>query len=167
MSLQTVIDIALAANYTKVSDLAAPSAAFSLKSRVQLTDGTTAGKADKIFADSRTISASSNDDIDLAGSLTDEFGQALTFAKVKVIAIRAKDTNTNDVKLGGASSNQFVGPFGAAAHTVATAPGGVTVLIAPKDGWSVTAATGDILRVANSGAGSAVVYDIVIIGTSA
>jgi hypothetical protein len=34
-------------------------------------------------------------------------------------------------------------------------------------GWTVTAATGDLLKILNSSSGSSVVYDIVVIGTSA
>mgnify|MGYP000488088098 CR=1 FL=1 len=61
----------------------------------------------------------------------------------------------------------FVGPFGSATHTVALPPGGNLILTAPASGWTVTAGTGDLLRVANSGAGTSVTFDIIIIGTSA
>ena len=39
------------------------------------------------------------------------------------------------------------------------------LLVAPgAAGYAVTAGTGDILKVANSGAGTGVTYDIVIVG---
>lgn len=167
MPLTSSIDLAVSATLTKVSDLAAPSATLSVKRRISLPDGIAAGKADKVFGDQRTILASANDDLDLAGGLTDEFGGVINFAKVKAIIVAAAASNVNDVKLGGAAANQFVGPFGAAAHTASVPPGGVLVLTAPAAGWAVTAATGDLLRVANSGAGSSVTYDIILIGTSA
>ena len=166
MPLTATIDLALNATLTKASDLASPQAPFNVKRRAVFQDGVTAGKADKIFGDTRTILAAANDDLDLAGGLTDEFGVVINFAKIKAIVIAAAAGNVNDVKVGGAAANQFVGPFGAAAHTVSVPPGGLLVLTAPANGWAVTAATGDLLRIANA-AGSAVTYDIVIIGTSA
>lgn len=47
-------------------------------------------------------------------------------------------------------------------------PGGLLVLAAPDvAAYAVTAATGDLLHVANSAGGSAVTYDVVVIGASA
>lgn len=150
------------------ADLAVPGANYSFATQYQLDNGTGANQADKLYADSNTLAASANTDVDLAGSLTDVLGAALTFAKVKAIFLRAATGNTNNVVLGGAASNAFVGPFGAAAHTISVSPGGFLGIIAPDSaGWTVTAGTGDLLRIANSGAGSTVTYDVVIIGTSA
>lgn len=129
------------------------------------TDGTGADQATKLWTDQRTIAASSNDDLDLAGGISDAFGAALTLTKVKALLIKAAATNVNDVVVGGAASNQFLTPFGAGTDKVKVKPGGTLVLIAPDaTGYGVTAGTGDLLRVANSGAGSTVTYDIVIVG---
>lgn len=132
------------------------------------TSGTGSGQVDKLFADTRTINASSNDDLDLAGVLIDAFGVAITFVKVKAIVVVADSTNVNNVVIGNAAGTQFVGPFGAAAHTIAVPPGGMFV-IARSDatGWAVGAGATDLLRIANSGAGTSVIYQIVILGTSA
>lgn len=133
----------------------------------QLLTGTGDGQADTVFIDQRTISASSSEELDLSGSLTDPLGGAAVFAEIAAIEVRAAAGNTNDVVVGGASSNAFVGPFGAADNTIAVAPGAVLVLHHPAGGWAVTAGTGDLLQVANGGSGSAVTYDIVIVGRSA
>lgn len=131
------------------------------------SDGTGADQIKNVFADNRTIAASSNDDLDLAGSLINALGQTLTFTKIRGILVRAASANVNNVVVGGAAANQFATPFGAVAHTVVVRPGGLLALIAnDATGYAVTAGTGDILRVANSGAGSSVVYDIVLIGTT-
>lgn len=133
----------------------------------QLLTGTGDGQADVVFVDQRTISASSSEELDLAGSLTDPLGGSAVFAEVAAIEVRAAAGNTNNVVVGGAASNAFVGPFGAADNTIAVPPGGVLVLYHPGGGWAVTAGTGDLLQVANSGSGSTVTYDIVIVGRSA
>lgn len=144
----------------RISKLAAPA-------EIQLLIGTTASKADKAFADTRTLAASANEDLDLAGSLLDPFGATLTFVKVKGIYVKAASGNTNSVKLKPAASNGFTGPFNAAADTVILPPGGFVVLAAPVSGWTVTAGTGDKINLANSAGSTSVTYDIVIIGTSA
>ena len=101
--------------------------------------------------------------------LADDLGQAQNFAKIKVIMIKASSANTNDLVVGNAASNGFIGPFGAATHTVAVKPGGTLLMECSGTlaGWPVTAGTADILKLANGGAGSAVVFDIAILGTSA
>lgn len=130
-----------------------------------LADGTGNNQASKVWRSTRQLAASANESLDLAGVLTDALGAVITFATIKVILVFAKATNTNDVILGNAASNQFVGPFGAAAHTAAVRPGGAAAFFAPKTGWTVTAGTGDLLKVLNGGGSTVVDYDIVIAGT--
>lgn len=150
------------------SDLTVPTAPLSFAQSFHLDNGTGANAADKLYLDTNTLAASANVDVDLAGSLSDALGASLSFARVKALFLRARDTNVNNVIIGGAATNQFVGPFGAATHTFAVKPGGFLGWIAPDaTGWPVTAATADLLRIANSGAGSSVTYDVVIIGASA
>ncbi len=134
---------------------------------IQLLIGTGSGLADKAFADTRTLALSANEDLDLAGSLVDPFGATLTFVKVKGIYIKAALANTNSVILKPAASNGFTGPFGGTTPSLTIPPNGYLVLTAPLAGWAVTAGTGDKINLANSGAGTSVTYDIVIIGTSA
>jgi hypothetical protein len=167
MSLNAKIDLVIQGMYGKVSDLASPNAPFNIPRRISFADGTSAGKADKFFGDTRTILASANDDIDLAGALADEFGAVLTFVKIKAIAVFANPANVNDVKVLPGATNPFNGPFSGTTPAIAVPPGGWALLTAPVNGWPVTAATGDILRISNGGAGTSVVYDIVLIGTSA
>lgn len=153
--------------YTGANDLGTVSFSFNKRGLNRLTEGTAANKADKLFADTRTLSASATENLDLAGTLTDPFGATLTFATVKAIYIQASSSNTNNVCVGGAGSNTFAGPFDDATDKVCVKPGGVLLITAPGTGWTVTASTGDILLVANSGSGTSVTYDVVIIGTSA
>ena len=134
-----------------------------------LANGTAAGQADRIYAGTRTLAASTTEDLDLAGGLTDAFGSTITFVKVKALLIVAAAANTNNVVVGAASANQWVTRFNSTGTTTLR-PGATACYIAGSadaTGWTVTASTGDLLKVANSGAGSSVSYDIVIVGTSA
>ncbi|KKK76436.1 hypothetical protein LCGC14_2863680, partial [marine sediment metagenome] len=54
-----------------------------------------------------------------------------------------------------------------AATTIAIKPGGCFQFADPSAaGVTVTAATGDIIQVTNSAAGTGVTYDVVIVGSS-
>ena len=130
--------------------------------------GAGASQMDRLFAAQRTIAASGTDDLDLTGTaLQDILNQNLALVRVKLIAVYAASANANNVVIGNAAANQFVGPFGAAAHTIALPPGGAFLAVSPTAaGWAVTAGTGDLFRIANGGAGTSVTYDILIGGSS-
>ncbi len=128
--------------------------------------GSGANQANKLFSDQRTLSASASEDLDLNGSLTDAFGQTLTFTKVRGVIISAAAGNTNNVIVGNASANGAALFFGATTHTATIRPGGMLAVTAPDStAYGVTAGTGDLLHVANSGAGTAVTYDVIVIGS--
>jgi len=174
MPLDTVLDLKLAATLTSALDLNTSTNPLQYAKTFGLPSGTGANQADRIFHDRRTIAISGTDDLDLAGVLTDPFGALLTFVKVRGILVFAGDTtgatvaNTNNVVIGNAAATQFLGGFGAAAHTYAVKPGGLFLVVAPDSaGYPVGAGASDLLRIANSGAGTSVVYEIVILGTSA
>ncbi len=141
---------------------------FSAGRITPIAPGTGAGQADRMYSDRRTLAASANEDLDLAGGLASPFGVAAqTFAKIKAILVIAAPENTNDVVVGGAASNAFAAPFDAADNKVKVPPGGMMLLTAPAAGWTVTASTADLFRIANGGSGTGVTYDIMILGTSA
>lgn len=121
--------------------------------------------ADATFNKRATLAASATVEHDLAGTLEDPLGQVVVFAKVYAIAIYAESANTNNVILGGAAANGFSGPFGDPTDTVVVRPGGSALLINPA-GWSVTAGTGDLLKIANSAAGTSVSYRLTVIGST-
>jgi hypothetical protein len=139
-----------------------PSITFS----TDYTAGTGAGAIDKKWCDRRTILASGADTLDLAGSLTNEFGATVTFAKVKSLVVKADVGNTNDVWMGGAAANRF-NTFLKDSSVVVLRPGYLTLTAGSGTGYTVTAATGDRLLLKNSSSGTGVTYDICIAGTSA
>lgn len=145
------------------------SGAFNLPGEpdVSLINGTGAGQADQMFSDQRTIAASGTDTLVLsAGTLKDQFGNAITLGHVKAILIKAAAGNTNNVVVGNAAAHPFVGPFNAGTDTVAIPPGGTLMLLAPVNGWAAVATTSDQLLMTNGSSGTSVTYDIVIVGTS-
>ncbi len=130
-----------------------------------LTDGTGADQAKQGFLDTRTLTASANESLDLSGTLTDSFGAVISFTKLKVLLIQADRGNANDVLVGGAASNGFISLFGDATDIIKVKPGGMVLLIAPDaNGYGVSAGTADLLKIANSAGGSSVIYTIGLLG---
>ncbi|MBA2458995.1 MAG: hypothetical protein H0V43_08605 [Gemmatimonadales bacterium] len=171
MPLTTSLNVRLSATLTKTIDLitAGLTAPLAVNDTLSLATGTASGLADIVFWDTRTLAASATENIDLAGVLVDAFGATLTFVKVKMLYVRAAAANNaaNNVVVGGAAANGFFGPFNAATDKVSLAAGDIFLATKTATGWTVTAATGDILLIANSAGTNAVTYDIVVVGTSA
>lgn len=166
-SMKTLITAAINAVTTNALDLSSGVDPLNELVKIQLLSGTGAGQADRVFHDQRTINASSNEDLDLAGSLTDPFGATLTFVELRAILIYAATGNTNNVRVTRPASNG-VPLFLAAGDGIDVPPGGLFQWACPADGKvTVTAGTGDLINVANSSSGTTVTYDVVIIGTSA
>lgn len=166
MALISQLTARVAGTLTSELDLATAAVPLDYRSRLDLASGTGSGQADMMWSDTRTLAASSNEDLDLAGSLTGPLGGTLTFAKLKAIIVAAAAGNTNNVQVTRPASNG-VPLFLAASDGIAVLPGGFFFWAAPGAGVTVTASTGDLINIANSSSGTSVTYDIVIIGTSA
>jgi hypothetical protein len=168
MALTTRLQVQLQPVFTG-SGLAAPTSSPTLGALVQLASGSGTGQADRLYVATRTIAASSNEDLDLAGVLTDPVSAVITFARVKALFVVAAAGNTNNVVVGAAAATQWATLLNSTG-TVTLRPGsGFMAWTAAADatGWVVGAGASDFLRVANSGAGSSVSYDIAIVGSSA
>ncbi|WP_433368369.1 hypothetical protein ACQPZX_41430 [Actinoplanes sp. CA-142083] len=166
MTLTTVIDANVAASLASALDLVTASAPLELNTRITMPSGTTSGKADLCWSDTRTVAASSTDALDLAGTLAGVLGGTLTIVKLKAVLVRAAAANVNNVRVNRPASNG-VPLFLAASDGIDVLPGGLFLWVAPGAGVTVTAATGDLLNIDNSGAGTSVTYDVVLVGTSA
>lgn len=158
------IDISIRAKLTGTADLGTPLAPVSVDKHIQISPGTDAlGKADVLFADTRTLAASATENLDLAGVLAGLLGGTVTAAEITAIYVEAAAANTNDVLVGGAGSNPFNGPLTGTTPKLQVGPGDCA-FVSNRKGWTVTPSTGDILLVSNAAAGTAVTYTIVIIG---
>jgi hypothetical protein len=167
MALSTTIKVDLIATLLKALDLGSATLPLSKQVSIALASGTGANQADKIWHDQRTIAASGTDSLDLAGVLTDALGDALTFARIKAVLVVAAGANTNNVNVTRPAANGAP-LFLAAGDGIPVRPGGCFLWVASDAaGVVVTAGTGDLLDIVNSGGGTSVVYDIVIIGASA
>lgn len=166
MALSATIKASISASHTSVLDLGTATFPLNLIQSLSLADGTGAGQCDRIFSDTRTLSASATEDLDLSGSLTNAYG-TVTFARIKAILVTADSANTNNVNVTRPASNG-VPLFLAAGDGAPVRPSGL-LLWACSDatGVAVTAGTGDLITFTNSAGSTSVTYSVVIIGASA
>lgn len=165
-TLQAQIDFSLLASLAAAGDFGDAAVPTRMERSFKFKPGAGANQANVIFADKRTINASTSENLDLAGVLIDQLGQVATFTKVRAIAFLADPANVNDVVVGGHATAAFAAPFGASNNTVKVKPGGMLVIVAPDaNGYPVVATTSDMLQVANGGAGTAVNYGVVLLGS--
>lgn len=158
------ITLNLIGTYTGSNDLASVAASINQRNKMSIASGNGANQADKLFSDTRTVAGSSDNDMDLAGSLTDPLGATLTFTTIKAIYIKAGASNPNELSIGPAASNGFLGPWADASDRVKLKAGEVFLITnRAAAGWTVTASTGDILRVTNPSSGDCT-FDIILIG---
>jgi len=173
MTLTSEILVRMKATQTGSNDFGSDTFKPSLEHLIQLASGTGAAQADLCWFDERTVDASSNDDIDLAGALSDAFGATITAAEMVALVVvnkprAAGSVNTSDLTIG-VGSNPFLGFLGGTSPTIGPLKPGAVVLLACGDAagiGAVTAATADILRIAN-GSGAAATYQIGILARSA
>lgn len=166
MAATGTIKASLAINESATVDLGSALRQIAANFSLVFDSGTGANQMDLVFADQRTLTASSTENLDLAGTLTQTFGATLTLAKIKLIYFKAADANTNDLVIGNVT-NGITSPFGAATHSISVRPGGVFLWACPGTGYTITAGTVDLVKVANGGGSTSVTYDVIIGGTSA
>jgi len=124
------------------------------------TDGESANQLEVFFRKSYAPVASATTSIDLSGSLTDAFGNALVLTTKVIKVLQVKNTGTTLLTVGG---NAAAIPFFGAVGDFWNLPGGATLTFdSPITGIVVTAATGDILDVVNTSGSTAGAFDIIV-----
>jgi hypothetical protein len=109
MALSSLVTVSLRGKLTGTPDLGSAEANVAAEYTKTFANGALAGQADRIWADTGTLAASANTDLDLAGALTDVFGATVTFARVKALVVAARDANTNNVVVGAAAATRGSG----------------------------------------------------------
>jgi hypothetical protein len=131
----------------------------------QLTTGTGAGKANKRYVNQHTIAAGGSLTLNLS-SLSDDFGNAVAFTKVKEIYIELSSSTAAVSILIGNAANPFVNWVGAGAHTIRVRNGMAFYLgcCADATAYVVTATTADQLKVLNEDGALSAVVNVKITG---
>ena len=170
-TLKTILNLSIVANVQQenasgqstISPLGFSLPELILRSGIGYTEADLAGQIDD------TIAAASNADIDLVGGFTDGLGNAVAFAKIKMVLFVNKSTS-QILQLKPAASNGWTGMLADASDKLnigkaanANVPG-MNLWWAPQ-GVAVTGGTGDLVNLINP-AGSTAAYSIFVLGTS-
>ena len=128
-------------------------------------NGTGANQANQIYVGERTLADEAQENLDLSGSLADQFGSTIAFTGIKGILIQNQSALSSLLFEPG-STNGFLGPFADASDQVIIPPGGVVLMTnASAAGWPVTASTGDLLSFTHNSEETAdLEYKIALIG---
>lgn len=160
----------LAWTYTNAQDLSTPEDKKTLsRSPINLTDGTGANKANRLWHGKRTLAATTSENIDVydLGSIAeDTLGQTVAIAKIKFIRIQNLNTTTgNKLLIGGEGTTAaWNAPFNASdTAKVEIGPGGVWEMGSPVDGFTVTDVASHLLKIDNPGSAS-IDYEIILVG---
>jgi hypothetical protein len=131
----------------------------------ELLPGTGENQGDEAWLDIDRVLTATSEELDLAGGLTDLNGNAITFTKIKELLIVNKNTTSGELlKVGGAAANAFL-LFDDATDIESIDPGGFLHISSPVDGKTVTAGTGDKLKI-DAGANT-ITFNIILTGVSA
>lgn len=138
-----------------------------------LTNGAGSGQANKVFRVRGSVgTASQRDSYDLAGGIEDIFGNIISFTLIKELRLVNRSIVAgDDLNIGGSITggiNEIMGGSGTARLTVgpgvdSTHPGEFRVC-SPRDGYSVSAGSADVVTVDYEGVSATISYDLIIIG---
>lgn len=143
-----------------VGDLDTSDSRTAMSAETHFTTGTGADQSDQFWSNSDECGGAT-DVIDLAGALTNKFGESITLTKLKGFFIKAGSANTVDIEVtmpaGGA-------PFmKTAADAFLLKPGGCLYFTAPAAaGIAISAGSTDLIHLTAS-AGTAT-YDVALWG---
>lgn len=166
MAVTSSISVSCKCMETGTGDLGTPQCYHVWNWALGLTSGTTANKADLVWSDTRTLTATS-ENLDVVGGLTGLLGTVLSF--VEIVAVFVKNNSaTGTLTIGNGTNPAYAGLFGAGTHTIAVNAGGMWGWVSPADGPGClvpVGSTGDIIKV-DSGAAT-ISYSILVLGRSA
>lgn len=162
------LNVTTAWAYQNAEDLSSVKDTKALKILEQKwSDGTGPNQINIMYRARRTVTlATTTDDIDLAGVLTDAFGDTINFTHIKeIVILNLATVSGEDLLIGGAAANAWSQPFnGSATAKDDCWASGIWVRTAPLSGIPVTAGSSDTLRVTHNGSVGDIDYDIVIKG---
>jgi len=128
------------------------------------TTGTNANQMSQLWRSRQSIVASGTNSHNIAGSITNAFGETLTITTVRFLAVVVADTEANGVEVGGAATQPFSTWAGDVSDTVLVIPGGLFMTVAPtKAAFAVS--TNSFIQVKNSGT-NAISYDVWVGGSN-
>lgn len=157
------LKIKISVAYTKEFDLSTPKDPLSLARQISIGSAVGADyPVDQVWHDRRTLADGASETLDLTASLTDAFGDTVSFSNLKGMYIRNNSTEAY-LRIGGAASNALT-LLVTSDDLINLPPQGVMYFQFERaDGFIVS--IDDQLKITHDGSGSdSLTYDIVLVG---
>lgn len=140
----------------------APNVKVNQSANQAVAFGGGSGQVNKIYSVQSTISSSSTLSIDLdAGTLTDIYGNALTFTAIKAIRVHHKGTSAaSTVSIAG----DFMTTVFGASFNHSLAAGGLYLTSNLASDYTVVASTGDVIEIINNDGSNSATVSVDILG---
>lgn len=175
MSLNLTLQSGVDARRTSSPQLGTDAYVLNQTRQKQITDGTGANQANKIFTRRLTLAALASATYDLdSGSLSDPSGVSsgvlAAFSRIVALRVTRVDEGDENVSMAGDFvTTKFLGNAGSGSIAdayIPIRPGGNFQYEAPSStGIAVTASTGDEITFENLSATDEVILDVVVIGS--
>jgi hypothetical protein len=131
-----------------------------------LADGDGDNQASYLHQSSRSVSASSNEDVDFT-ALTDAFGNALSSLNdIALLVIEADSANGDVLQVKQSASNGWSAFLADVSDIIEIRPGSSLVLYSPIDSNYAVSASDKSINVANADSGAAATYTLTLVGRS-
>jgi len=150
-------------DYVDDTDLNESRGTLPYSDTVTLATGTAASQARYQWYDTRTLAATA-EELDLAGGVTDAFGDALTFTKVRHLMIHNRNTTAGHIlTVGPGTTNGVTTIWAGTSPTEICGADGYLIKDSPTDGYVITGGSADTIKI-NAGTNT-VSYDIIVVDT--
>lgn len=159
--------------YINTDDISAPRDEYEHVVETNWTSGDADEQVEAQYKARRSLLSNTEDALDLAGGLTDIFGETLTFATIKeILIVNLATTAAHVLKIGQLSTptsgNLMTDLFdGDNTARIKLRAGGAFLITAPLTGYTVTGGSADVLLISNEGTGATIEYDVIVKGTLA
>jgi hypothetical protein len=165
MALNGSVSLTINASQSVTAGLGQASNTLAKTVAKTIANGSGANQANVLWSSSRSLTGTA-EDLDLNGVLTDAYGASVNLLRVKGIYIgNLSSTDGQDILVGGAGSNAWVGMVGGTSHKIKVGPSGFFFNYSPlATGFPVVSGTGDQLHIDPQGA--TLTYEIAILGSS-
>lgn len=126
----------------------------------EFTYGTGSGQVNQVLVKTASVAASANNSTDLAGTVTNRFGETIVLTAVKAVVFENRSANAATIF----TFANTGGTWPATQWAVPVGRGCPFIWAEPHAGVTVTATSGDTLRITNTDATNAGTYQIAILG---
>ena len=162
------VTVTYTGNIEKTDNFATPSVAKTLQRIFKMGGGSGNNQLDLLYTQRVALAAYGTANIDLSGTIEDQYGDVAVFTKVKgVLVVNRSDklstVTTAEINISGNWIDSWIGQS-VDTILIPIQVGGHVSIFNPRTGLTVTASTADILTITNADSTNAAEADVFVFG---